>query len=318
MQTINTQLKLIEYLGENPLNISNLPGLLNLKKLGTFFSNSVITWVQGDPPMFQGFSSLLRESGYYVLSQGSLPYTLHNETEIIPSPKNVVSTLQIVSWKCNTKPISEMNQSFFNGVSKIGKLNNNSFTTWQPGIPDMFQGFLSFEKDETYLILSNPSGLPYQLYQCAGVCGTRVITDETLIDLLNNSSNVRYQYNSFDVQLDVTLPWSASTVYNMSNESGGELGASRPYVYLKLSWDNVSNILTYTSYDESLLASIVLIPIGKTTADCEAIFNGATSADLENPLGGTTLYINGMPYLCGQYCILPYSISATTVSLTFF
>jgi hypothetical protein len=137
------------------------------------------------------------------------------------------------------------------------------------------------------------------------VCGTRLITDQNIIDLLNNSTQVRYQYNSADGSLDTTIPWSSSTVYDIDDR----LSPQFPFVHLGLSWNSSTNTLYYASYDEALIAELTLIPIGATTSECAFPF--------ENPVGGTTLDINGTPYTCAQGCDLPFPISPTTVSLTF-
>jgi hypothetical protein len=136
-------------------------------------------------------------------------------------------------------------------------------------------------------------------------CGSRLITDQNIIDLLNNSTQVRYQYNSIEGSIDTTIPWSSSTVYDIDDR----LSQQYPWVRLGLSWNSSTNTLYYTSYDEALLAFLTLVPIGATTSQCADPF--------ENPVGGTTLYINGTPYTCSQGCELPFPISPTTVSLTF-
>ena len=84
-----------------------------------------------------------------------------------------------------------------------------------------------------------------------------------------------------------------------------------PWVYLGLSWNSSNNTLYYTSYDGGSLAYLTLIPIGETASDC-------VSPRPANPVGGTTLYINETPYTCSQGCQLPFPISPTSVSLTFF
>jgi hypothetical protein len=66
-----------------------------------------------------------------------------------------------------------------------------------------------------------------------------------------------------------------------------------------------------------LLASVVLLPVGKTINDCGGIGIGGDGGTA-NPPGGTTVNINGNSYPCGQYCDLPFTISPTNVTLTFF
>ena len=138
------------------------------------------------------------------------------------------------------------------------------------------------------------------------VCGARLISDQNIINLLNNSTQVRYQYSSIEGSLDITIPWSSSTEYDM----GDRLSEEFPFVRLGLSWNSSTNTLYYTSYDEMLLAYLTLIPIGGTTSQCVGELT-------ENPAGGTILYINGTPYTCSQGCALPFPISPTSVSLTF-
>jgi hypothetical protein len=142
-------------------------------------------------------------------------------------------------------------------------------------------------------------------------CGTRLITDQTLINLLNNSTQVRYQYNSDEGNVDITIPWSSSIVYRIEDR----LTFNYPFVHLGLKWNSSTNILYYTSYDEALLASVVMLPIGKTADDCVGI--NIASTGNQNPIGGTVVNINGISYTCGQYCELPFPISPTSVSLTF-
>jgi len=139
------------------------------------------------------------------------------------------------------------------------------------------------------------------------VCGSRLITDQNIINLLNNSTQVRYQYNSYEGSLDITIPWSSSTVY----ASTDRVSSQYPFVHLGLSWNSSTNTLYYDSYDEALVALLILIPIGANTSNC------LDNLHPENPVGGTTLYINGTPYVCAQGCALPFTINATTVSLTF-
>jgi hypothetical protein len=91
---------------------------------------------------------------------------------------------------------------------------------------------------------------------------------------------------------------------------GDRLTQQYPLVYLGLSWNSSTNTLYYTSYDAMLLAYLSIVPIGATTSYCAL-------PRPENPVGGTTLYINGTPYTCAQGCDLPFTINATTVSLTF-
>lgn len=162
VKSINEKLTLIQYIGENSISISSLPGIENVSKIAKINSNSIITWESGVPDIFNGFTTLDRLEGYLVLSKdsSSFPYVLYSVAEIIPDITNIEKELQIVCFFCPDVLINNMNSNFINGVKKISKIENNSFITWNSGDPDFAQGFSSLNQNKTYFFLSKSNFLP--------------------------------------------------------------------------------------------------------------------------------------------------------------
>lgn len=163
-KNINSRYTFLKYLDNNKsialfTNKSEFLFIFRVNTIGTSFE----LWDHLAPPFLNAFSDLETYKGYALISEtDNLPY------ELFSAPDQFICTEIIDKFYTFTEFLGDnvlltnfaSNMEFVFRVSDDG----NSFELWDTKAPPFLNAFNSLEKNKGYAIISNPSSLPYILW----------------------------------------------------------------------------------------------------------------------------------------------------------
>jgi DNA-binding beta-propeller fold protein YncE len=145
---ISSQIQLIQYFGESPVNIAEIGNISNVDTIYRVFGGAYQAWINGQPEA-SAFSTLDPGDGYLIISNTS-PYTLDDgqNTESFPDATFITQPIEIRRHFGGSVDLNATTHNY----KQIYKITDGAYSVWIQDSPA--NGFSTLENGETYLIFS--------------------------------------------------------------------------------------------------------------------------------------------------------------------
>jgi len=145
---ISSQIQLIQYFGESPVNIAEIGNISNVDTIYRVSGGAYQAWINGQPEA-SAFSTLDPGDGYLIISNTST-YTLDDgqNTESFPDATFITQAIEIRRHFGGSIDLDTATHNY----KQIYKITDGAYSVWIQDSPA--NGFSTLENGETYLIFS--------------------------------------------------------------------------------------------------------------------------------------------------------------------